>query len=145
KEPEQELISLKNFSVLAAKFAFAEFVAVSAAAYATSLLYYHLVLEQLPPTRTYVISSLFIATLITLVSLGFRHYQTLNTEPRHRFLWSGLGAVVLAFSFFLSILFLLKTTEGYSRASFFFQLVAVALAVLCVRGIGHAKVRSAIA
>ena len=62
----------------------------------------------------------------------------------HRFLWTGIGAVVLAFSFFLSALFLLKVTDEYSRATYFSQLVAVSLAILGARAMGHGAIRSAI-
>ena len=79
------------------------------------------------------------------LSLGFRHYASLQTQPLHRFLWSGIGAVALAFSFFLSILFLLKTTEHYSRATFFFQLLTVTVAVLGIRVVSHGRIRAAIA
>jgi Undecaprenyl-phosphate glucose phosphotransferase len=60
-------------------------------------------------------------------------------------LWSGIGAVALAFSFLLSILFLLKTTEHYSRATFFFQVLTVGAAVLGGRVISHARIQAAIA
>jgi Undecaprenyl-phosphate glucose phosphotransferase len=145
EKSERKSIRLENLTVLVAKVAFAEFLAVSAAAYTTSLLYFLVVFQGLPPTAAYGSAALFIASLILLVSLGFRHYVMLQTQPRHRFLWSGFGAVALAFSFFLSTLFLLRATENYSRATFFIQLVAVAAAVLGVRAIGYSAIRTAIA
>jgi Undecaprenyl-phosphate glucose phosphotransferase len=114
------------------------------AAYATSLIYYVVVLDRWPPSKAYISSAVFIAGLVLLVSLGFRHYMMLQTQPLHHFLWSGLGAVALAFSFFLSTLFLLKATDDYSRATFFVQLVAVATVVLGARAVGYAAIRSAI-
>jgi Undecaprenyl-phosphate glucose phosphotransferase len=135
----------KDLFSLVARLAATEFVAVAATAYATSLLYFIVVFGALPPTATFVLSALFIASLILLVSLGFRHYAMLHSKPMHRFLWRGLGAVALAFSFFLSTLFLLKISDDYSRATFFIQFGAVAVTVLAVRAVGFAAIRSAIA
>jgi Undecaprenyl-phosphate glucose phosphotransferase len=58
---------------------------------------------------------------------------------------NGAGAVALAFSFFLATLFLLKVTDDYSRAAFLMQWTAVAVAVLAMRAMLHARVRAAIA
>src|ERR1700676_5306980 len=135
-KPEGRVIGSDNLATMVVKLAVAEFIAVAGAAYLTSLFYYFFVLEHLPPTLAYVSSALLIAGLVLLFSLSFRHYVMLQTRPLHRFLWSGLGAVALAFSFFLSALFLVKITDNYSRATFFSQLVAVAIAVLSVRALG---------
>jgi Undecaprenyl-phosphate glucose phosphotransferase len=145
EKAEPKPVRLENLTVLVVKLAFSEFLAVSTAAYTTSFLYYLVVFRELPAATAYGASALYVAGLIMLVSVGFRHYVTLQTQPRHRFLWSGLGAVGLAFSFFLSTLFLLRFTDEYSRATFFFQFVAVAAAVLGVRAVGYAAIRSAIA
>jgi Undecaprenyl-phosphate glucose phosphotransferase len=144
-EPERTTARLENLSALVAKLAAAEFVAVATAAYATSVIYYLVVLQSLTPSAAYIWSALFIASVVLLVSLGFRHYVKPQTQPLHRFLWTGIGAVALAFSFFLSTLFLLKVTDDYSRATFFIQLLAVTVAVLGVRAVGHDAIRSAIA
>ena len=114
-------------------------------AYITALSYSYLALQAWPPGATYISAALYIASLILLVSLASRHYVSLQTQPLHRFLWNGIGAVALAFSFFLSTLFLLKVTEEYSRATFFIQLCAVTLAVLGLRTIGHARIQAALA
>jgi Undecaprenyl-phosphate glucose phosphotransferase len=142
---EGRLTPIESYTFLLAKLSFAEFLVVASAAYITSLLYYTVALGHLPDWESYGLSAILIASLVTLVSLGFRHYVALRTQPRHRFLWSGLGAVALAFSFFLSTLFLLKATEDYSRATFFFQFFSVAIAVLSVRTLGWSTIRSAIA
>jgi Undecaprenyl-phosphate glucose phosphotransferase len=144
-EPGRTTARLENLTALVAKLAAAEFVAIATAAYVISLIYYLVVFQSRTPSQDYIWSALFIAGLVLLVSLGFRHYVELQTQPRHRFLWSGLGAVALAFSFFLSTLFLLRATEDYSRATFFLQLLAVAITVLGVRAFGYAAIRSAIA
>ena len=143
-QPDRTTARLENLFILLAKLAAAEFFAVATAAYATSLIYYVAVLRTGPAGQAYIWPALFIASLVLLFSLGFGHYQKLQIQPLHRFLWTGIGAVVLAFSFFLSALFLLKVTDDYSRGTYFAQLVAVALAVLGVRAVGHATVRSAI-
>jgi Undecaprenyl-phosphate glucose phosphotransferase len=135
----------ENISVLLFWIAASEFVTVAVIAYATALSYSTLVLQVWPPTGTYVSAALYIASLTMLVSLAFHHYPNLQTQPLHRFLWNGIGAVALAFSFFLSTLFLLKVTEGYSRGTFFTQLLTVMLAVLALRTIGHARIQAALA
>jgi Undecaprenyl-phosphate glucose phosphotransferase len=145
EKSEPKSINLENLTILVCKLAFSEFLAVFVVAYSTSLLYFLVVLQHLPSARTYGSSALLIASLILLVSLGFRHYVMLQIQPRHRFLWSGLGAVALAFSFFLSMLFLLKMTDEYSRATFFFQFAAATITVLTVRAIGYSAVHTAIA
>ena len=130
---------LENLSVLLFWIAVSEFATVAATTYATSLSYSYVVLQVWPPSEIYGSAALFIAFLIVTVSLAFRHYFALQTQPLHRFLWNGIGAVGLAFSLFLSSLFLLKVTEEYSRATFFIQLFAVTLAVLALRTIGHTR------
>lgn len=142
---EPGTVRLENLTILVAKVVFAEFFAVSAAAYFTSLLYYLAVFRGLPSLEGYGSAALYIAGLTLFVSLCFRQFATLQGQPRHRFLWSGLGSVALAFSFFLSTLFLLRATAEYSRATFVIQFVAVALAVLSVRAIGYSAIRTAIA
>jgi Undecaprenyl-phosphate glucose phosphotransferase len=134
----------EQLSLLLVRLAAIEFLAVFAAAYVTGMTYFRVVLHRWPPTEGYISSAGLIAALVLLVSIGFQHYVNLQTQPRHRFLWNGIGAVALAFSFFLSILFLLKVSDDYSRATFFFQLFVVALAVIGVRTLSHATIRSAI-
>ena len=136
---------IENLSVLLFWIAAGEFVTVAVTAYVTALSYSYLVLQAWPPSATYVSAALYIASLILLVSLAFRHYPTLQTQPLHRFLWNGIGAAALAFSFFLSTLFLLKITEEYSRATFFIQLFAVTFSVLGLRTIGYARIQGALA
>ena len=145
KGPKSKSINRENLTALAAKLVAVEFLAVYAAAHATSLFYFLVVLHQAPSTRAYVSSALFIASLNLFFSLGFRHYMMLQTKPRDRFLLTGLGAVALSFSFLLSALFLLKVMEDYSRATFFLQFFAVAAVVLAARAMGHSAIRSAIA
>jgi Undecaprenyl-phosphate glucose phosphotransferase len=135
----------ESLSLLLFRIVVTEFTVIVMTAYVTSYLYGSLALGRPPLAKIYLSSALLIGLLILAVALGFRHYASLQMQPLHRFLWSGIGAVALAFSFFLSILFLLKTTEHYSRATFFFQLLTVGAAVLGSRVISHAKIQAAIA
>ena len=137
--------AFENLSILLFWVAVSEFTVVAATAYATSISYSYFVLRIWPPGAIYVSGALFIASLILLVSLAFRHYIALQTRPLHRFLWNGIGAVGLAFSLLLSTLFLFKITEEYSRGTFFIQLFAVSLAVLVLRTVGHTRIQAAIA
>src|SRR5438445_13740932 len=82
--------NLSNFLVRVSAI---EFVVIAATAFATSLIYSLAVLQNWSTTREYLPSALSIAALILLVSLSFRHYAALQTQPLHRFLWNGLGAV----------------------------------------------------
>jgi len=56
-----------------------------------------------------------------LAALGFKHYVGIQAQSRDRFMWSGIGAVALAFSLFLSLLFVFKIADWYSRGTFFFS------------------------
>jgi putative colanic acid biosynthesis UDP-glucose lipid carrier transferase len=135
----------ESLSILLLRIVAAEFAAIALTAYATSFLYAAAVLRHLPVARIYVFAAFLIALLVLAVSLGFRHYASLQIQPLHRFLWSGIGGVALAFSFFLSMLFLLKATEDYSRATFFFQLLSVTAAVLGMRVLAHGRIQKAVA
>ena len=75
----------------------------------------------------------------------FKHYVGVQVQSRDRFLWSGIGAVALAFSLFLSLLFVFKIADWYSRGTFFFQFIGAATAILITRGTIHAHIRRAIA
>jgi Undecaprenyl-phosphate glucose phosphotransferase len=135
----------ENLSHFLVRTAAAEFLVVALTAYAASLVYSFAAARSWSTAHGYLPSALSIAALILGVSLALRHYAALQTQPLHRFLWNGLGAVALAFSFFLAILFLLKVTDEYSRATFLMQWVAVAVAVLGMRAMLHAGVQAAIA
>jgi hypothetical protein len=92
----------------------------------------------------YIPAALFIALLVLLNALGFKHYACVQVQSRDRFMWSGLGAVALAFSLFLSLLFLFKLAEWYSRGAFFFQFGAAAVAILILRGTMHGRICRAV-
>jgi Undecaprenyl-phosphate glucose phosphotransferase len=122
-----------------------EFLTIAFTAYLSCFLYYHTILRAEPAPTLYIFASLIIATLILLVSIAFGHYSRIHSQPRHSYLVSGIGAVGLAFSFFLSFLFLLKITDDYSRGVFFVQLFATGGVIAVVRAIAHIKLQSSIA
>src|SRR6202046_2711140 len=93
---------------LLARIVIIEFSTIAATCFLTSTLYFYAVLTAAPSTAEYVSAALLIALLIVLLSLGFKQYVAIQAQPRDRFMLSGLGAVALGFSLFLSCLFLFK-------------------------------------
>ena len=112
-----------------------EFLLVAVAAYSAALLYHRLILLDSPDVAKYIQESLLISTFQLLVSIGLRQYSRIQTQPRHVFLWNGASGVFFVFSFFISTIFVLKISEGYSRATVIAQAVSVLLTVLCTRAI----------
>src|SRR6266481_7505509 len=121
-----------------------EFFVVAGAAYLASLVYHGAVMRELPSSSLYIAANLFLAATVELIALGFGHYKNSQSQSRHGFLFSGFGAVALAFSFLLSALFLLKITELYSRATFVFQFVTVEFAVVAARAFLYSRLQSSI-
>ena len=108
-----------------------EFLVAAAATYFGSVLYHYVLIGALPPSLKYIYISetIFIATILTIISLGFRHFEMAQRQQLHMLLWSGTGAVALAFAFFLSTIFLLKISTDYSRGAFIFQIISVSIAI----------------
>jgi Undecaprenyl-phosphate glucose phosphotransferase len=127
------------------KLAIGEFLLVVAAAYIGSVSYHGLLQLRWPNPTQYLPAALVLAMMVSLVSLGFRHFTAIQTQLRHQFLWNGAGAVALSFSSFLSIMFLLKMEDGYSRGTFLFQLAGVGIALLTLRATAYSRLQSAIA
>src|SRR5262249_15363164 len=134
----------QRLSVILLKLLALEYLAVAASAYVTTVFYHFVIWNQGPSVQKYLIASIGIATLVLIVSLAFKHYADIQIQPRHKFLWSGIGGVLLAFSLFFSIIFLLKIGADYSRGTFLIQFIGVSAAALSVRALGFAKVHSAI-
>ena len=122
-----------------------EFLAVASAAFIASLAYHNAVGLASHPVPQYIFAAVFIAALVSLVSVGFQHFTAIRMRPLHVVLWSGIGAVGLAFSLLLSAIFLLKIAEDYSRGTFILQVICVGIAVTAVRAISYSWLRSAIA
>jgi Undecaprenyl-phosphate glucose phosphotransferase len=121
-----------------------EFFLVAGTCYITSAIYFETFLVTSPPIEQYVPAALLIAFLVLLTALGFRHYVGIQAQSRDWFMWSGLGAVALAFSLFLSLLFLLKIADWYSRGTFFFQFIGTGVVVLIARASTHTRILRAI-
>jgi hypothetical protein len=121
-----------------------EFFLIASACYLASVIYNEAFLSRWPPTDQYIPAALFIAFLVLIASLGFKHCLGGQTQSRDRFMWNGLGAIVLAFSLFLSLLFVFKISDWYSRGTFFFQFFAAIAATVIVRGLVHAHIRHGI-
>jgi Undecaprenyl-phosphate glucose phosphotransferase len=132
----------RRFATIFAAMLIFEFVAVASAAYLSSVSYRYSELHLLP--NEYFAAALFIAALVSAVSIGFRHFVAIQRQPLHTLLWSGLGAVALAFSFFLSTLFLLKAIGDYSRGAFVFQVIAVLGTICLTRTVSFFWLQSAI-
>src|SRR5271170_87657 len=110
-----------------------EFVAIFLAASIAMVLYYWIVLGASVSVSFCVPGALAIATLIVLVSLGFRHYAKIQSHRKRWYVKAGIGAVGLAFSLFLSLLFLSKVADHYSRGAFLFQFVVVSMVIVGAR------------
>ncbi|KRR10493.1 undecaprenyl-phosphate glucose phosphotransferase [Bradyrhizobium jicamae] len=121
-----------------------EFVLTAVAAYSAAVLYHRLILQD-SPDAAYLQESILISTLQLLASIGLRHYSRIQTQPRHVFLWSGASSVFFVFSFFISTIFLLKISDGYSRGTIIAQAVSVLFTVLCTRAIWFSVLQPAIA
>jgi CoA-binding domain len=122
-----------------------EFLLITATCYLASAIYYETFLSTWPPLEQYGPAALSIALLVLFTALGFKHYVGVQAQSRDQFMWSGIGAVALAFSLFLSLLFVFKIADWYSRGTFFFQFIGAATAMLITRGTIHAHIRRAIA
>ncbi|WP_249144898.1 undecaprenyl-phosphate glucose phosphotransferase [Bradyrhizobium sp. AUGA SZCCT0274] len=141
-------VGKNRLAALLALAASTEFLLITVAAYFAAILYHRLILGQVlvsPDPAKYIQESLLIATLELLVSIALGQYSRILTQPRHMFLWSGASSVFLAFSFFLSTIFVLKISEEYSRATVIAQAVSVLLAVLGTRAIWFSLLQPAIA
>jgi Undecaprenyl-phosphate glucose phosphotransferase len=123
----------------------AELLLVAFGSYSAAVLYHRLVLLNYPDAPKYIQESILIATLQLLISVWLRQYSRIQTQPRHVFLWSGVSAVFFVFSFFISAIFLLKVSDGYSRATVIAQAASVLVTVLCARAICFSLVQPAIA
>jgi Undecaprenyl-phosphate glucose phosphotransferase len=127
------------------RYVFLEFIVIASVSYLTSLIYSEVAWRGWTAGQAYLVSALLLAASVLIASLSFKHYVAFQTQPRHRVLWNAATAVAVAFSFFLSGLFLTQVAVEYSRAAFLFQLVAVSIAVLSLRAIACARLRTAIA
>ena len=135
----------RRLSVSLALVAAADVVSTALAIYIASLVYYQFVFLQWPPPDLYIPSALSLTSLIFIISFGFGHYVAVQRQRRYQFLWNGLCVVVLAFSVFISFLFLFKDAGGYSRGTLLFQLGGAIFAILCARSLSFSRLQAAVA
>src|SRR6185437_11974828 len=126
-------------------YATIEFIAVAASAYFVGLFYQRVFLGSWYTDSKYILAALLIATLVAFTSIVFRSFIAIRRQPKHIFLLKGIGSVVLAFSLFLSVIFIAKHSEEYSRATFVLQIYGVIVAVTCARALFYSWLQSAIA
>jgi Undecaprenyl-phosphate glucose phosphotransferase len=128
---------------VAARLVAVELVATALASYLATLGYNLTLFHSWPAPENYIPASIVIALLVAAVGLASRQFEQPHTQPRLKFLWSGEGAVALAFSFFLSMIFFTKFADLYSRGTFITQFVSVSVAVLAVRAGAYAWLQAA--
>ena len=122
-----------------------EFLVVAASTYLASIIYHKISFGLLLPLQEYTNEALFIAVLFTIISLGFRHFSMAQRQQLHLHLWSGIGAVALAFTGFLTAIFLLKMSKDFSRGAFIFQIIGVSTTICISRAFSNLWLRSAFA
>ena len=136
--------SARRIEYLLAKVIAGEFIVVAGTAFLCSFIYFNAVLDEWPPMAEYAGAAVIITLLVLLPALGFKQYAAIHAQPRDHFMCSGLGAVTLAFSLFVSILFVFKIGGSYSRGTLFAQFISVGIVMLIARGAIHAHIRRAV-
>ena len=126
-------------------FAVLEFLAVACSTYFGSMLYHFLNWKSWQTAPGYILAAVIIATLVLLSSIGLHTFVSFQRQPRHIFLWRGVGSVALTFSVFVTILFFTQSAEAYSRGSLIFQVGCVGITVISGRAIFYSWLQDAIA
>ena len=126
-------------------YAMIEFLAVASSAYFGSAVYHFVSWHSWQTAPAYVLAAVVIATLVLVLSIGFHNFFSFRRQSRHIFLWRGVGAVALAFSVFVTILFFTQSAEAYSRGSLIFQIIIVGITVTGTRAIFYSWLQAAIA
>src|SRR5262245_6257596 len=122
-----------------------EFFAVAISTYFGSLLYHFLNWKSWQTAPGYFLAAVIIAALVLLISIGLHTFVSFQRQPRHIFLWRGLGSVVLAFSIFVTLLFFTQSAEAYSRGSLIFQIGCVGITLISARAFFYSWLQDAIA
>ncbi len=110
-----------------------EFVVVAIAAYVASLAYHLLVHNNLSDPRIYIPFSLFVASLYFLICLIDDQYTLVGGKWKREGVRRAVGAIALAFAFFLSLVFLFDWQRFFSRGTFLTQLGVVSAAIVIAR------------
>jgi Undecaprenyl-phosphate glucose phosphotransferase len=129
---------------VALRVAAIEFLVAAGTCFLASILYFAIVLTVAPSPIEYIGAALVFALLLLVAAVGFKQYTGIHIQPRDRYMSSGLGAVTLGFSLFLSLLFVSGAAHWYSRGTFLFQFVTVSVAILITRALTHSYVHRAI-
>lgn len=114
-------------------YAAIEFLVVASITYCIGFFYHGIFLNTWFQELKYIFAAIFIAILILLISLGFHNFVAIRRQSRNMFLWKGAGTTALAFSIFLTVIFVTKHSEEYSRITFILQIFGVGFAVVSMR------------
>ena len=126
---------------LSAKIIATELFAVAGASLLTSVVYFGLVKAAWPPAFEYIVSIFLIPLLVLVAAGGFKQYAAIHAQSRDRYMLSGMGAVTLAFALLVTLLFVMKIGDWYSRGTFFCQFIGVSIVILVARGWVHSYIR----
>src|SRR5262245_40225257 len=85
--------SLIRLNTLLTVYAGMEFFGVAISTYFGSLLYHFLNWKSWQTAPGYFLAAAIIATLVLLTSIGLHTFVSFQRQPRHIFLWRGLGSV----------------------------------------------------
>jgi Undecaprenyl-phosphate glucose phosphotransferase len=134
-----------NLFTAISTYAAVECLAVTGSAYFIAFLYHGIFLNTWRIEPHYLLAAIVIATFVFLTSLGFQSFTSIRRQPRSIFLSKGVGAVGIAFSIFLSLIFIAKYSDEYSRVTFISQIIGVAIVVAIARLLFYSWLQSAIA
>jgi Undecaprenyl-phosphate glucose phosphotransferase len=110
-----------------------EFIVVSTTAYITSVVYHLLVYGSFFQSNIYIAFSLFLASLYFVICLATDQYNLLGEKWRRDGAKAGVGAIALAFTFFLSLIFVFDLQGSFSRGTIISQFGLVSAAVVITR------------
>jgi Undecaprenyl-phosphate glucose phosphotransferase len=133
--------SLQGFRL---KLGIGEFLLVSAAAYLGSAIYHRFVLLQWPTPQQYAVAALLLGVMVSGVTLALKGFNAIERAPRHQFMCNGLSAITIAFALFVSLMFLFKVADEYSRGTFMFQFACILAAVLTLRAAAYSRLQTGI-
>src|SRR5262245_9781592 len=128
-----KLNNTTHLSIVLRIYSAIEFFAVACSTFIGSVVYHYITFNSWQTGPRYIVAAILIASLVLLASVGFHNFFSFRRQPRHVFLFRGLGAVALSFSAFVTILFFTQSGEAYSRGSLIFQIVSVSIAVIGAR------------
>jgi Undecaprenyl-phosphate glucose phosphotransferase len=136
--------SFDRIEKLRVKIIAGELFGIAAACLLTSLAYFRLAAAAWPPTFAYFVSVFLIPLLVIGAAGSFRQYAGIQVQSRDRYMLSGMGAVTLAFALLVTLLFVMKIGDWYSRGTFFCQFIGVGGFILAARAWVHGHIRRAL-